>query len=165
MLIKSREVEPGGRASALPLKKSAGARGVGQFATLPTMKRRTSQRRAILQALEGAPGPLTPQEVLESASRAQAGLGLATVYRNLNSLQEEGDVVAVHLPGESARFELAGRGHHHHFCCEDCEGVFELEATCPVAVLEGVTLPGGFKVENHELTLYGLCPTCQEAQA
>ena len=125
------------------------------------MKRQTTQRRAILQALETAPGPLTPQEVLESASQAQASLGLATVYRNLSSLEAEGDVVAVHLPGESARFELAGRGHHHHFRCESCEGVFELNATCPVAVLEGVTLPGGFRVKDHELTLYGLCPGCQ----
>ena len=127
------------------------------------MKRRTSQRQAIRRALEAAPGPLTPQEVLETAGETQAGLGLATVYRNLNSLQAEGEVVAVHLPGESARFELAGRGHHHHFRCEDCESVFELNTTCPVAVLEGVTLPGGFKVKNHELTLYGLCPTCQTA--
>ncbi len=125
------------------------------------MKRRTSQRRAILHALETAPGPLTPQEVLERAGQTQTSLGLATVYRNLGSLEEDGDVIAVHLPGESARFELAGRGHHHHFCCESCEGVFELDATCPVAVLEGVTLPGGFRVKDHELTLYGLCPGCQ----
>ena len=127
------------------------------------MKRQTSQRHAILQALETASGPLTPQEVWERASGTQGSLGIATVYRNLSTLAEEGEVVAVHLPGESARFELAGRGHHHHFCCESCEGIFELSVTCPVAVLEGVMLPGGFKVNDHELTLYGLCPGCQTA--
>lgn len=125
------------------------------------MKRQTSQRRAILQALLAAPGPLTPQEVLDAASRRSGRLGLATVYRNLNALEAQGEVVSVHLPGESARFEIAGRGHHHHFRCERCQQVFELAAKCPVAVLEGVTLPGGFKVEHHELTLYGICPECQ----
>lgn len=125
------------------------------------MKRRTSQRRAILQALEAAPGPITPQELLERASQQQEGLGLATVYRNLNALEEGGEVVAVHLPNDSTRYEPAGRGHHHHFRCESCEQVFELAATCPVAVLEGVILPGGFKVEHHELTLYGRCPSCR----
>ncbi len=125
------------------------------------MKRQTAQRRAILDVLERAPGPLTPQEVLDAARTSQAGLGLATVYRNLNTMEEAGDVVPVHLPGESARFEIAGRGHHHHFRCEVCQAVFELETTCPVAVLEGVTLPGGFRVTDHELTLYGVCPSCQ----
>lgn len=104
---------------------------------------------------------MTPQEVLETASKEHSSLGLATVYRNLNTLEEQGEVVQVHLPGDSARFELARAGHHHHFRCQRCSGVFELKAKCPVAILEGVTLPGGFKVMDHELTLYGLCPACQ----
>lgn len=124
------------------------------------MKRQTAQRRAILDALTHAPGPLTPQEVLDAARTAHAGLGLATVYRNLSVLEAAGEVVPVHLPGESARFEVAGRGHHHHFRCESCRGVFEFTTTCPVAGLEGVTLPGGFRVRHHELTLYGLCSSC-----
>jgi len=125
------------------------------------VKRQTAQRRAILDALVHASGPLTPQEVLDAARSVHAGLGLATVYRNLSTLEAAGEVIPVHLPGESARFEPAGRGHHHHFSCETCGVVFELDASCPVAVLEGVTLPGGFTVKHHELTLYGLCPECR----
>lgn len=129
------------------------------------MKRNTTQRRAILAALQSAPGPLTAQEVLAHASQYQQGLGLATVYRNLNDMEANGDIVAVHLPNDTTRFELAGRGHHHHFRCQRCERVFELTAKCPVAILEGVTLPGGFKVTDHALTLYGLCPECQGGTA
>ncbi len=125
------------------------------------MARQTLQRRAILQALLEAPGPLTPQQVWLQASQQLESLGLATVYRNLSFLESQGEIVPVHLPGESTRFEVAGRGHHHHFCCEGCENVFELDTSCPVAVLEGVTLPGGFAVKHHELTLYGLCSSCQ----
>jgi Fur family transcriptional regulator, ferric uptake regulator len=125
------------------------------------MQRNTNQRRAILHALQSAPGPLTPQEVLEKAQDDSERLGLATVYRNLNALSEQGDIIAVHLPNDVPRYEMAGRGHHHHFRCETCGKVFELEGSCPVAVLEGVTLPGGFKVQGHELTLYGVCSSCQ----
>lgn len=125
------------------------------------MQRNTNQRRAILHALQSAPGPLTPQEVLERAQDDSEHLGLATVYRNLNALSEQGDIIAVHLPNDVPRYELAGRGHHHHFRCGQCGKVFELEGSCPVAVLEGVTLPGGFKVQGHELTLYGVCSSCQ----
>ena len=127
------------------------------------MTRRTSQRRAILRALHDAPGPLTPHEVHERARREQAGLGLATVYRNLARLEESGEAVSVQLPGDATRYEPSGRGHHHHFRCRRCGRVFELDADCPVAILEGLTLPGGFKVEDHALTLYGLCAACQDA--
>ena len=125
------------------------------------MERNTAQRRAILQTLADAPGPLTPQEVHAVALRDHEGLGLATVYRNLNRLAEAGAVVAIHLPGNSTRFEPAGRGHHHHFHCQGCDQVFELTTRCPVAIPEGVTLAGGYRVHHHELTLYGLCPECQ----
>jgi len=122
---------------------------------------KTSQRRAILRALEEAPGPLTPQEVFESASRHHPGLGLATVYRNLGTLAQRGKVTVVHLPNETTtRYEPKRAAHHHHFSCEDCGRVYELDATCPVAVLEGATLPGGFQVRDHSLTLYGSCPAC-----
>ena len=125
------------------------------------MQRNTVQRRVILTTLHTAPGPLTAQEVHLRAQRVHAGIGLATVYRNLNRLADEGGVVEVHLPGETTRFEPAGRGHHHHFRCRSCERVFELTSSCPVSPLEGVTLPGGFRVEHHDLTLYGLCASCQ----
>jgi Fur family transcriptional regulator, ferric uptake regulator len=125
------------------------------------MQRNTTQRRAILKALETAPGPLTPQEVLERAGREHKQLGLATVYRNLNYLNEQGEIVAVHLPNDVTRYEKSGLGHHHHFRCQKCQQVFELSQRCPVAILEGVTLPGGFQVQGHELTLYGICPQCQ----
>jgi Fur family transcriptional regulator, ferric uptake regulator len=111
--------------------------------------------------LEEAPGPLTPQEILDRASAHHGSLGLATVYRNLSTLEEAGEVVPVHLPNEARRYEMAGRGHHHHFRCDSCQNVYELDATCPVAVLEGVTLPGGYEVRGHALTLYGLCPLCR----
>lgn len=88
-------------------------------------------------------------------------LGIATVYRNLANLVERSDVVAAHLLNDTVRYEPSGRGHHHHFYCTSCEHVFELDAQCPVASLEELTLAGGFRVEDHALTFYGSCPNCQ----
>lgn len=86
---------------------------------------------------------------------------MATVYRTLNALEKRGEVISVHLPQDNTRYEPAGRGHHHHFRCEDCEGVFELSESCPLNAYQGDTLPGGFKVNHHALTYYGICPDCQ----
>lgn len=125
------------------------------------MSRRTTQRLAILAALAEAQGPLTAQEVHQRASDDLAGIGLATVYRNLNLLASAGEIVAIHLPQDPARYELAGRSHHHHFRCEGCATVFELYDSCPIRPLEGRTLPGGLMVTGHELVLFGLCSECQ----
>jgi Fur family ferric uptake transcriptional regulator len=121
------------------------------------MERQTRQRAAIRAAFEAAGRPLLPQEVLEAAQSEVPGLGLATVYRNLKAMVEDGTLSAVHLPGENPRFELAGHGHHHHFQCTRCQRVFDLDA-CPGDLAQ--LAPRGFTVEEHELTLYGRCDEC-----
>jgi Fur family transcriptional regulator, ferric uptake regulator len=124
------------------------------------IQRETRQRKAIRKALREAGHPLSPQELLEAARRHVSGLGIATVYRNLRTLQDEGEIEAVELPGEPARYEIAGKTHHHHFHCRECDRVYEVEG-CP-GNLEEVT-PEGFRLESHEFVLYGLCEGCAAA--
>lgn len=124
-------------------------------------RRMTRQREAILEAIRSAGGPLSVAEVHRVAGREIEGLGIATVYRNLRNLRDEGMIVAVELPGEDPRYEPVGRGHHHHFLCTECERTFDLEG-CPVDVPEGATLPGGYRVRGHSLTFYGSCERCSE---
>ncbi|MCL4793335.1 MAG: transcriptional repressor [Bryobacteraceae bacterium] len=122
------------------------------------MIRKTRQRSAIREALETCGRPMSPDEVLALAQKKVSGLGIATVYRNLKALVEEGWLVPVELPGEPARYELAGKDHHHHFHCRACGRVFELHG-CVDKLVEMV--PAGFAMTGHELVLYGLCGSCQ----
>lgn len=119
--------------------------------------RNTRQREAILGALSQAGRPLGPQEILVFAQQFVPRLGIATVYRNVRNLVESGQIRVVLLPGSSDRYELAGKHHHHHFHCRECDGVFELDGCAED--FSGVT-PSGFRLERHEVTLYGLCPAC-----
>jgi Fur family transcriptional regulator, ferric uptake regulator len=121
------------------------------------MERDTRQRRAIRDVLLAAGRPLSPHEVLAGAKRKVRGLGIATVYRTLKGLVDQGWLAAVELPGEPPRYELAGKGHHHHFHCRGCGRVYELEG-CP----EGLKrlAPKGFSLETHEVVLYGRCAAC-----
>lgn len=121
------------------------------------MERDTKQRRAIRAALEGADRPLSPKEVLSASKRRVRSLGLATVYRNLNAMVEEGSLVEVELPGESPRYELSGKHHHHHFVCDTCNRAFEVDA-CP-GNMAGL-VPKGFEMTRHEVVLYGACAEC-----
>ncbi|OIO08659.1 MAG: transcriptional repressor [Elusimicrobia bacterium CG1_02_63_36] len=120
--------------------------------------RDTPQRRAIRKTIEAGARPLTPNEILDSAKSRHRGLGIATVYRNLKSLVEEGWISEVALPNEAPRYERAGKHHHHHFQCSACRRVFELEG-CADAISR-ISAPDGFSVERHELTLFGRCADC-----
>jgi len=119
--------------------------------------RKTRQRDAIRAAIAAAKRPLAPNEILESAQADVPKLGLATVYRNLRQMHEEAELTAVEVPGQGVRYEIAGLKHHHHFCCRDCGRVFDVQG-CPGG-LDGL-VPKGFRLERHELLLFGLCDTC-----
>ncbi len=124
------------------------------------MERNTRQRESIRQVFEETDRPLGPHEVLDAAQSHIPGLGIATVYRTLKALTEEGWLIPVELPGEPQRYEIAGKGHHHHFQCRACDRVFEADG-CVTDLRRLV--PSGFKLDRHEVVLYGTCETCAQS--
>lgn len=123
-------------------------------------RRGTRQRQAIRRAFERAAGPLSPREVHDVAGAEVEGLGLATVYRALRRLEEEGFIEPVPVPGEGVRYERAGRNHHHHFHCEACDRIFDLDA-CRLPPDLGLSTPPGFLPKRHEVIVHGRCPDCR----
>ena len=121
------------------------------------MQRKTRQREAIWTAIRGSDRPLSTQEILWQAQQEHRGLGIATVYRAIRDLIQEGEVAEVEIPGQPSRYERADLPHHHHFYCEDCDKLYDLKG-CP----NGITrlAPRGFEVENHFLMLVGRCAEC-----
>lgn len=123
-------------------------------------ERSTRQRKAIEDALSHAERPMTPEELLASARGGVPNMGIATVYRALKDLRAAGDVVAVEVAGHPTCYESAHRGHHHHFHCRVCQHVFEVEA-CAHGI--NAMAPVGFRIEDHEIVLRGLCAACARA--
>ncbi len=121
------------------------------------MERNTRQRGAIRRALQRADRPLSTNEVLSAARGEVGGIGIATVYRNIRALLDEGWLIPVELPGEVPRYELHGKGHHHHFHCSRCDRVFEVPGC--VDTLHHI-VPRGFVLVTHEVVLYGTCAEC-----
>lgn len=121
------------------------------------MERDTSQRRAIRSVIQQAHGPLTPNEILDTARRSVPNLGIATVYRSVKGFIEEGWLAPVDVPGEPQRYEMADKGHHHHFSCDACGRMYDFHG-CPPNIEKLV--PAGFELGRHELFLYGRCPDC-----
>jgi Fur family ferric uptake transcriptional regulator len=90
-------------------------------------ERQTRQKAAIREAFTEADRPLSTEEVWQGAQLRHPTLGIATVYRNIQTLVSEGWLQPVEIPGETTRYEVAGKEHHDHFQCNTCGKVFDLE--------------------------------------
>lgn len=124
-------------------------------------QRQTRQRDTILQVLAAANGPLSVPEIFALGQKVLP-LGIATVYRTINLLLAAKEIQSVILPSGETRYESSDLGHHDHFQCRKCGHVFDL-SVCPLHLDNGTIIPGGFIVEDHEMTLYGLCAKCAKA--
>ena len=119
--------------------------------------RNTRQKEAIREAFVTADRPLSQNEALQLAQAKVDGLSIATVYRNINLLLGERWLTPVEIPGDTTRYEIAGKGHHHHFQCNRCGKLFDLHG-CGVEMK--TTVPLGFRTTGHEFFVYGLCNAC-----
>jgi len=126
--------------------------------SISLVKRKTRQRDTIREIFTSARRPLRPQEVAAAAQRSLPSLGIATVYRAIKLLLDEGWLIPVNIAG-GTRYELAEIGHHHHFHCRDCDKTFNIVG-CAGNVQE--LAPNGFVIASHELTLSGTCRWCAE---
>lgn len=121
------------------------------------MKRKTSQRAAIEEAFRIHNRALGIEEILHTGRAIVESLNQATVYRNLKLLVEKGWLKQINHPLLGALYERTGKAHHHHFHCHSCNRVFELPGC---ALNEEGAAPEGFVVEDHEVFLSGICPSC-----
>jgi Fur family ferric uptake transcriptional regulator len=120
--------------------------------------RLTPQRRAVVQAVETSSGTFTAVDVFDRARKSSPGLGLATVYRTLERLRDEGSIRALPAAGEGT-YVRCHAGHHHHLVCVSCGEVEETEL-CGAPSPAVLRRKHGFRAQTHELDVYGLCARC-----
>lgn len=120
------------------------------------MAKRTEQRKAIVEALERSPAPQTAQELHERLP----GVGLATVYRNLQRLAAAGEAEFVLRESGERAFLICINGHHHHLTCRDCGRVQVLHDCRFGDWAREVGAAHGFRDVEHRAELVGVCSRC-----
>lgn len=119
----------------------------------------TRQRLAVFDALKDRTEALSAQEVyLEFRQRGES-IGLSTVYRALESLDEAGLLDSFARDGEQT-YRHCSPKHHHHLICTECSLVLELEAPLVEDWVERVSDAHAFEVTGHRADIYGRCATC-----
>lgn len=123
----------------------------------------TTPRRAILRALLEACRPLSPVELQTNGQAHCHDLGLVTVYRTLEIMEEIGLVRAVHVTDGCHGYALATPGHTHHVVCDQCHAVVEIFGCELGDFLDSVAAHTGYTITGHWLEISGLCPACTQA--
>lgn len=130
---------------------------------LPRRTRNTRQRKAILNAVRALGNHPTAAEVFAHV-RTQGGyphLSLATVYRALEALGAQGDVVEMRGNGAAARYD-GGALPHHHVVCRACGNMRDVPALLPETVLSALCEASGYAVDPaYPVQFQGLCPACR----
>ena len=122
----------------------------------------TPQRYAVMAFLMEHTGHPTAAEIFEAVNRADPRCSRATTYNNLRDLVQAGLVREVAVEGRAARFDAKGL-RHHHFICDRCGKVEDLE-------WYGVPRPasgslGKRILRQYELIFRGLCVKCAPRHA
>ena len=120
-------------------------------------ERNTRQKAAVLEVLEQAKTPLATPQVLAKAQALGADDQPGNGVPDPQVLLSKDVIATVQLPGEVPLYELAGKSHHHDFRCRRCGFMYEVDG-CTDMLKELV--PRGFRLEDHELFLFGTCSTC-----
>jgi Fur family transcriptional regulator, ferric uptake regulator len=123
--------------------------------------RLTEARRAVIETIQKSRRALTPVEVFDLARKKYRALGLVSVYRTLEKLEELNLVQRVHQPQGCQAFIAESSGHEHLLLCQDCGQVTFFEGDDLDSLINTISNKTGYLIREHWLQLFGLCQACQ----
>jgi Fur family transcriptional regulator, ferric uptake regulator len=124
--------------------------------------RRGGARRAVVELLGRQNCCMSAHEIHDRLRRARRPVGIASVYRALETLAELRLVKRVDAGDGVARFEPArpDGDHHHHLVCRDCGKVEAFSDDRLERAIDRVAGGLGYSVHEHEVVLTGACADC-----
>lgn len=128
------------------------------------LRRRTWQRAAVAAALRESNEFLSAQQLHARLSAAGERVGLATVYRSLQLMADEGDVDVLRLADGESAYRRCSEGHHHHLTCRECGRTVEIDGAAAESWAQQVSAGHGFSDVEHVFELFGRCSDCSRSQ-
>lgn len=124
--------------------------------------RLTPQRKAVVKTLlENSNQHLSASDIYDFLKRKKKSLGLATIYRTLDLLENEGIVVKRDFDSETARYELVtNQEEHNHLICKRCGKVIEIPDQLPDNIKGFLLEKEEFHCLKYSVKFYGYCKDC-----
>jgi Fe2+ or Zn2+ uptake regulation protein len=124
------------------------------------MTRKSKQKEAIFKVMKETTSHPTAEWVYERVRREIPNISLGTVYRDLELLKQEGEILKLDFAGTQSRFDGKAEN-HHHFRCLKCSRIFDVDGPLDKGIDERLAQKMGFTVFEHRLEFHGLCKNCQ----
>jgi len=124
----------------------------------------TNQRDVILNELRAVKTHPTADELYTQVRRQLPRVSLATVYRNLEWLSEQGLAQKIEVGGRQKRFD-GDISEHYHVRCQQCGRVADVEMDTLDNVERSISQACGFQITGHRLEFTGLCPECSNGSS
>ncbi|GAA1970999.1 Fur family transcriptional regulator [Terrabacter lapilli] len=128
--------------------------------TAALSRKPTRQQAAVAELLERSDDFTSAQTVHARLREAGAGVGLATVYRTLQSMVEAGTVDVLRTDDGEAVYRACSTHHHHHLVCRSCGRTVEVEGPAVERWADKVASEHGFTAVTHTLEIFGTCAGC-----
>jgi Fur family ferric uptake transcriptional regulator len=122
----------------------------------------TRPRVAVLEVLSTG----GHHDVDDIATKVRARLDSVStqaVYDVLGALSRAGLARRIEPAGSPARYEGRTNDNHHHVVCRGCGEIADVDCVVGEAPCLDPSSAHGFVVDEAEVTFWGLCPACQQA--
>jgi Fur family transcriptional regulator, ferric uptake regulator len=124
--------------------------------------RATSPRKSVVEVLAKSKTLMDPIQIFIHAKQECTSLGLVTVYRTLEKLEQLGLIQKVHRPDGCHSYITSSNGHEHLLICEKCNSVEYFSGDDLSELISKTKKAYGFEINNHWLQFFGICPACQK---
>jgi Fur family transcriptional regulator, peroxide stress response regulator len=121
--------------------------------------KRTPQRLAILDYLEGNTLHPSAEDVYRAVTKKYFSLSFATVYNTLNTLAQSGAVRELTLDPERKRYD-PNTEPHHHLICVTCKKVIDVFEDVIVGIPKRIEKE--FSIFGNHVEFYGRCSVCRK---
>ncbi len=131
--------------------------------TETTRRRGTRQRSAVWTALADIMEFQSAQQLHARLREQGEAVGLATVYRTLQHLAEDGEVDVLRTADGEAVYRRCSIGHHHHLICRRCRRTVEVDSVAVERWAKTIAEDNGFADVEHVVEVFGTCADCARA--
>ncbi|CAN5256441.1 MAG: transcriptional repressor [Nocardioidaceae bacterium] len=128
--------------------------------TTPQQRKTTRQRTAVSSWLDEQQTFRSAQDIHAELRHAGESIGLATVYRTLQAMAEDGEIDVLLTDEGTSVYRRCSAGHHHHLVCRVCGRTVEVQDRPVERWAAAVAADHGFSDVEHQVEVFGVCAPC-----
>jgi len=125
----------------------------------------TPQRMAIIKVLAESHGHPSVEDIFDEVRPNFPTTSLATIYKTISLMKDLGELLELEFSGSGNRYDGNSPHPHPHVICTDCGSIIDPDVAKLAQITENIAKTTGYRITNHRLDFYGVCPVCQQKGA